>query len=56
MSNADTWSDDALDRLTEDIGRKLKSRRQALAASEGSITLKVTPAGQGFHIILTLNT
>lgn len=44
------FSDDTIDRLSGDIGSKLREKRAMLEASEGPITIKVFPKGGNFDI------
>ena len=44
------FSDEAIDRLARDIGRKLQEKRGMVEASEGPFTIKVIPKGDNFDI------
>ena len=44
------FPDDTIDRLSQDIGRKLREKRAMVEGSEGPIIIKVFPRGNGFDI------
>ena len=44
------FPDDKIDRLSRDIGRKLREKRAMVEGSEGQIVIKVFPKGDNFDI------
>ena len=44
------FADERIDRLLQDMGRKLREKRGLVEGSEGPITIKVFPKGDGFDI------